>query len=817
MHAAAPRPIVPLTDLGAADLGAVGGKGANLGELLGAGLPVPAGFVVTTAVYDAFVASAAGLDETITSATTALDAANPAALAAAEATIAAAFDRADIDPAVATAIVAAYEDLADHGTSPPAVAVRSSATAEDLPGASFAGQQETLLGVRGAAAVVAAVQQCWRSLWTGRAIAYRQQQGSAVDGVAMAVVVQRMVEPVAAGVLFTADPVIGDRSRMIVEAVPGRGEALVQGSRTSDRYVVDHFSGHVREELPADPGSGPLLDSEQVRALHALARRAEAHFGQPQDLEWAIDTAGEPWLLQARPITTLEPEATLPPVPRPPERAAAMLFELFPEGIVPLDMDFVGVVVAAANPVPEFLSLPPPLIRYGQVPLAPDWKRFLLQLPLRLLLVVRSLAHHPDDWYGRELPRLQGEIERFGRVDPAAMDDTALVAQTQAVVAALRRAAGARWLAASGALIRAAPALVWSSRASRHPDLQRSVSDLLAGLPTVTNRINSELADLAADVQEMPVLRQLWATTGPATLPEALARHPEREVRAFGDRLASFLRRWGLREDRGVSVRLPPWEAQSERVVGLIEALAAGSAPAPSTEVYALRQRTQEAVERIVAAAPVPLRGLLRHALPALRTAVRLREDSHYYIFALAGVARRSLIELGGRWQQAGWLKTDDEIFLLRLAEIAAAAHGDLDVAATVRARRPVWAAVRRRWREWQTATTPTGDYLRGVGASPGRAAGPARIILDPAGFGQLRPGEVLIAPATGPAWTPLFRMAAAVVTETGGAMSHAAIVAREYGLPGVMAVPGVTNALRNGEHVLVDGSAGIVQRLADS
>ena len=815
MLAAAPSPIAPLTNLGIADLTVAGGKAANLGELLGAGLPVPAGFVVTTAAYDAFVAGATGLEETITSATTELDVADPAALAAAEATIAAAFDRSALDPEAAAAIAAAYEDLGDCGSPPPAVAVRSSATAEDLPGASFAGQQETLLGVTGAAAVVAAVKQCWRSLWTGRAIAYRQQQDSVADGVAMAVVVQRMVEPATAGVLFTVDPVTSDRSRMVIEAVPGRGEALVQGSRTPDRYIVDCFSGHVREELPADPVSGPLLDSEQVRALHALARRAEAHFGQPQDLEWAVDAAGTLWLLQARPITTLEPEAALPPVPRPPERVAALLFEVFPEGIAPLDMDIGGAVVAAANPVPERLRLPLPLIRYEQVPLTPDVRRILWQLPLRLGVLLRGLAHHPNDWYGRELSRFQGEIERFGRVEPAELDDAGLVAHVQAVVAALYRAAGPRWFALTGALLRALPALAWVRWAGRDPDLQRIGSDLLAGLPTVTNRINAELADLAADVRETPALQQLWAITGPAALPEVLATHPEPEVRAFGDRLGSFLRRWGLRESRGLSVRQPTWETQPDQVVALIGALAAGMT-APTT-VYALRQCAQEAIDRAAATVPVPFRGLLRRSLPALRTALRLREDSHYYLFALAGVARRSLVELGRRWQQAGWLKSDDEIFLLRLEEIAAVVRGDLDVAATMEARRPVWAAVRRRWREWQTSATPIGDDLRGVGASPGRTEGAARIILDPAGFGQLHPGEVLIAPATGPAWTPLFRTAAAVVTETGATMSHAAIVAREYGLPCVVAVPGVTNAFRNGERVLVDGSAGIVRRLAAS
>ncbi|MAG35870.1 MAG: hypothetical protein CL878_06470 [Dehalococcoidia bacterium] len=472
--------------------------------------------------------------------------------------------------------------------------------------------------------------------------------------------------------------------------------------------------------------------------------------------------------------------------------------------------------MAAANPVPEFLTLPMPVIWHDSVPLVPDVKRLLLQMPLRLLMVFRGLMHHPDDWYGRELPRLQSEIEQFGRVDPAAMEGTALVAHVRAVVAALRRASGPRWLAAIGAMARAVPAMRWSARASRRPELQSIGSDLLAGLPTVTNQINAELADLAAEVYETPTLQRIWRTTGPAAVLDALAGHSAPEARTFGDRLTAFLRRWGLREDRGLSMRLPPWEAQPERVVALVGALAGGPAAPPTADVQALRQRAEAAVERATAAAPLPLRGLLHRSMEAIRTAARLREDSHFYVFALAGVARRSLIELGGRWQQAGWLRASDEIFLLRLAEIVAAARGDLDVATTIQQRRPVWAAVRRCWREWQTVATPAGDHLRGVGASAGRVEGVARIILDPAGFGQFRPGDVLVAPATGPAWTPLFRTAAAVVTETGGTMSHAAIVAREYGLPCVMAIPGVTNALRNGEHVLVDGNAGIVQRLAN-
>ena len=631
----------------------------------------------------------------------------------------------------------------------------------------------------------------------------------------MAVVVQRMIQPRAAGVLFTADPVRSDRSRMVLEAVPGLGEALVQGSRTPDRYVLDHARGHIREQTLAQPDADPMLSAEQVASLHGLARRVEAHFRQPQDLEWAIDADGKVWLLQARPITTLEPEADLPELPAPPARAAPLIFELFPEGVAPLDVDVgFGVVVSALNPAPGLRQLPLPFVWHEGVPVTLAWRRLLWQLPLRLATLVRAVGYNPDDWFGRELPRLQEDDERLGWADPASQGDAALYTHITAVAAALRRTSGQRWPAVLGAGLRALPALVGARWAvGRREPMSTLVADLCAGVPTVTTLMNAELADLARVVREDPSLDRIWAETPPPAMLDHLAAAGEPAVRALGDRITSFLRRWGRREDRGLSIRMAPWEAQPERVITLIGALAAAPLGSATTDAAAARERARAAEGRVLRRVPAGLRGMVRRSIGALRTFTRLREDSHFYIFALGLLARRSLLELGQRWEQAGLLKTADEVFLLRLAEIESAIHGTTDPRRILSERRPVWMAMQRQWRAWQTVVTPTGAFLRGVGISPGQVTGPARIVLEPAAFGQFRPGEVLVAPATGPAWTPLFRAAAAVVTETGGTMSHAAIVAREYGLPGVSGVRGATSALHNGEVVTVDGNAGLVRR----
>ncbi|MDP8923284.1 MAG: phosphoenolpyruvate synthase, partial [Chloroflexota bacterium] len=311
--------IVPLAALGRDDLALAGGKGVNLGILLRAGLPVPDGFCVTTVAY-AVVAAAPAVAASVDG----LAAAPPEddQLAALAGQARAALLAAPVPEYIEAGIRAAYRAL---GADVP-VAVRSSATAEDLPTASFAGQQDTELNVVGEEAVVGALRRCWASLWTDRAVSYRARNAIDQRSVRLAVVVQRMVAAQAAGVLFTADPVTGRRDRAVVDASRGLGEAIVSGAVNPDHWVLDAASSRILEERLGDKrvavramaGGGtervalaedrqPCLTADQLGTLAGLGRRVQALFGAPQDIEFALDEGGAFWLTQARPITTLYP------------------------------------------------------------------------------------------------------------------------------------------------------------------------------------------------------------------------------------------------------------------------------------------------------------------------------------------------------------------------------------------------------------------------------------------------------------------------------------------------------------------------------
>ncbi|MGY4541605.1 phosphohistidine swiveling domain-containing protein [Arthrobacter sp. UYNi723] len=320
-------PILGLEAVTAAMVPLVGGKAANLGELLAAGLPVPDGFCLTTEAYrEATAGHAHGTGGPLAEVHAALQATPDGdlpALAALASRARGIIQNAPVPTEVAAAVEQAYAALGDNVP----VAVRSSATAEDLPSASFAGQQDTYLNVVGAAAVVEAVRNCWASLWTDRAVSYRASRGIDPAAVALAVVVQRMVDATAAGVLFTANPLTGRRKQAVIDASPGLGEAVVSGAVNPDHFVVDPLTGRVLERRLGDkriavrpiPGGGTrtlaisnggaaaCLTDKQAAELAALGHRVEGHFGSPQDIEWAIAGDGHFWLTQSRPITTLFP------------------------------------------------------------------------------------------------------------------------------------------------------------------------------------------------------------------------------------------------------------------------------------------------------------------------------------------------------------------------------------------------------------------------------------------------------------------------------------------------------------------------------
>nr|WP_200890926.1 PEP/pyruvate-binding domain-containing protein [Arthrobacter sp. SPG23] len=366
----------------------VGGKAANLGETTTAGLPVPPGFCLTTDAYRQAVGSA-GLED-VHRALAATGAHELAALAGLAARARELILRVDIPPEIARAVRDYYAAL---GTDVP-VAVRSSATAEDLPFASFAGQQDTYLNVVGADAVLEAVRRCWASLWTDRAVAYRATHGISPSTVALAVVVQRMVDAAVAGVLFTANPVTGRRHEAVIDASPGLGEAVVSGAVNPDHFVVDSATREILERRPGDkgiairpltgggterimlaPDPAPSLSDARIRALAALGSRVELHYRAPQDIEWAIDAADKLWLVQSRPITTLYPL----PDPRPdlPAAEGTRVFLCFslaqgltrpltPMGMAGFRLIASSVARAAGFEVPEPRNGPAPYRQAGQ-------------------------------------------------------------------------------------------------------------------------------------------------------------------------------------------------------------------------------------------------------------------------------------------------------------------------------------------------------------------------------------------------------------------------------------------------------------------
>jgi rifampicin phosphotransferase len=373
--------VVDLSNVDSTMINAVGGKALNLGIMSSGGLPVPGGFCVTTDAYRLVVQQ--GLDDLMDKLASATDSGGVAAAAEAARHRVLALEP---PPELRTVITDHYDALGDNE----AVAVRSSATAEDLAYASFAGQQDTFLNVVGSAALLDAVRRCWASLWTDRAVSYRNANGIDHRSVALAVVVQRMIDATAAGVMFTANPVTSSRNETVIDASPGLGEAVVSGAVNPDHFVVDSVGrriaarrlgdkrvmitglpggGTKRHEL-VDQSSEACLDDEQVLQLADLGQQVERHYGAPQDTEWALDAAGRFWLTQARPITTLYP---LPRMHQPGLRvlmclslAQGLTRPITPMGIAAIRLIGTSVATAIKMPPAQPSAGPPAMHAPGQ-------------------------------------------------------------------------------------------------------------------------------------------------------------------------------------------------------------------------------------------------------------------------------------------------------------------------------------------------------------------------------------------------------------------------------------------------------------------
>jgi pyruvate,water dikinase len=833
----APTPLVlPLLRLGRGDLGIAGGKGANLGELVRAGFPVPPGFVVTTAAYDRVVEHA-GLDETI--ARVLRDEHGGAAIRSA-------FEAAPIPPEIEREVLAAYERL---GQGP--VAVRSSATAEDLPRAAFAGQHESFLNVRGTDALLDAVRRCWASLWTDRAIAYRTRLGLDQRAVKLAVVVQRMVPAEAAGVLFTANPVTGATDEVVIDVSRGLGEAVVSGLVTPDHIVlrrrwlnrwgwrvVEHRPGQreiiVRpraaggtERVAPEAGSAaqPLLPKRALSELARLGVAIQRHFGLPQDIEWAW-AEGSVFILQARTITALPAPLAQPGHMQ--RLMAGIVAELLPARPYPLEATTWGIeYVVSALLGPAFRSLgisvcfrrafpedDGVILHFrGQVPYRPT--PGLLLAPFRLLRLARRF--NPARWRSDPLlAEAQARARALEARDLQSLAWDAVLATVHEALAVppLVGALRNRYLLPRLPAVAGLRIFLSLLRAGN-----RFGTLLFTGIETRTLEANHVLAALANRIRSDPALARLFARYDPQDLWAALEAEPA--GRALLAELRAFLDAYGHRETGGtLQVSQPTWKDAPEVVLAMLQGLAR---TAPRRQP---RRPAWEVTRDELLAHPLLRLPLLRSAFLGLLADARwfpqIREDTRFYATLTLPVLRRALLELGRRLAQVHVLATHADVFHLKLSELEQVGGTwppSPRIARHLRAR-----VVRRIAKRAELERVPFIDprllgepgeagnvLLRGTPGSPGIAEGPVRVIRAASEFGTLQAGEVLVAPFTSPAWTPLFERAAAVVVDSGGPASHAAIVAREYGIPAVMATVDGTRRLTDGQRVRVDGAAGLV------
>jgi len=869
-------------DVGPGDVAVAGGKGVGLGGLVQAGLPVAPGFVLNTAAYADFVEAnhlGPGIHELAALSPTAA----PQDYEDASKRIRALFTGGTMPAAIAAELGAAYGRLGGGDT---AVAVRSSATAEDLASASFAGQQDTYLNVRGEEGLAAAVTQCWASLWTARAMAYRAREGIGPDTVRLAVVVQRMVDAEAAGVMFTANPANGRRDQTVISAAWGLGESVVSGSVTTDDVVVEAGTGFVlsrrtadkevmtvyaergtlEQPVPAGRRRQPVLDDRAAAELAGYGTRIADHFGTPQDIEWAR-AGGEFFILQSRPITALpEPAADIPdtwPVPyRHGLYFRASIVEQLPDPLSPLFADLIDGSVSRSLRALMTGAVGKDVIREDDVglPTINGYAYYyyrnsgMWRVMGKSLTAMRALARGKAHmgvagWREYSHPRYEEVIKDWSAKPVGELSGEELLAGVQTLLDA-----GTVYYTAVQSIIPIAATSEISFRAYYDKFVRRDgdppALTFLLGYDSEPIRAEKSLYDLAAWARGVPGLAPaiLDAPTAALAGSQRTGLPPDGVDPALWQqwhaRFQEHLKRFGHAVYNLDFVSPVPADDPSP-LLETVKYYLRGQGNDPYERQRLSAARREDETSRIIARLGPRRRAAFLRLLRWAQNAAPIREDALADVGLAWPLLRRMLFELGRRLVGSAVIAEPGDVFWLRHRELRSAVEfglagpGTPAAVAITGADRPVRAgAVEERkmlWRGQAKAAAPQllpesrwmerafgsmmpagpqdqlGDVIKGAGASAGQVAAPARVLSGPQDFDRMVPGDVLVARITTPAWTSLFAMASAVVTDVGGPLSHSSIVAREYGIPAVLGTGVATQRLTSGQRIRVDGDAGTV------
>lgn len=859
---------------------ALGGKGARLDEMIRAGLPVPPAFCLTTRLFERFLREI-GLEVDSPGA-------EPAAIR--EKILAG-----EIPPQIASAILDAYTELGR-----PHVAVRSSASREDSAAQSFAGQHDTVLDIADAPGLLDAVKVCWASLWSDRAVAYREATGAG----AIAVVVQQMIPAEAAGVLFTRDPISGRTDRFVVDACWGLGEGLVSGKVTADSFVVDPAGPELVEQnvrykvtkcATVRPGvvelvkvdealrRQPCLTREQVTELAALAVRVRDHYGAEQDIEWALHE-GNLYLLQARPITTGPVRAARRSPYHEPQSEAVQhgtlwsrmdIGEIFTGVMTPLGLSFAeyyqynihrdcamstgvrdpgdlsvqmgyfqgyvylnisytsymlsqSVAMKDQERVTErFASEEIDLASYrnpfgsyrGGLPgLASTlfWLRTsvheLRDMRKRTDRMVEAMHYEYDRARGIELFRLdRGELHHEMQRRLAFLHDMHVgympyFMNAFAFYGVLEQMSGA-WLGLEG------------------ERLQNRLKTDMSNLRTVESA--REVWALAQIAKEQPRVLEIIRSGSPSDVAARL-RADETGRIFWATHMEPFLRENGVRAHQEMELTHPRWIDDPSYVFQMVRRYAEEGFSID--EVLSSRHdpRDDEAMAALNRL-PWPKRRAMHKVISLYETCSTLRETARMAMITSIWLVRAVVYEVGARLIEDGVLRSFDEVAYLDFQDVLnyLAREGDsheiVSRARLEEARRTFQNYARLPAPplsfigEWDVTRSirplPDGAKLAGLGASPGRTVGRARIVENLAWQAdEFQAGEILVTQYTDSSWTPLFAIAGAVVTDIGSMLSHSSIVSREFRLPAVVNTKHATRVIATGDLVVVDGDRGVVE-----